>query len=220
MIGAILVGVLSVVYAVAYLVVAPSEQRGDDVAAALRSYLAHPAGLRVASLCLAVSGLVSGFVLVIVARRLGPSMRSPVIDWAVIVAVVAGLATAADGLGDLIGLDRLAHRYATGDATVRGAVLVVHDLSSPVDPRGLATFLAAGLVTAAFGAALRTQAPRLGVLGLGLGVDLVVLFAATALGVAPLVLIAGGLASVVLGPLWWFGLAGFLPRPADDPRSS
>jgi hypothetical protein len=48
-----------------------------------------------------------------------------------------------------------------------------------------------------------------------LGLDMVALFLATATGVGPLVLLTGGLASVVLGPIWWISVARMLSRPAS-----
>ncbi len=50
----------------------------------------------------------------------------------------------------------------------------------------------------------------LGLLGMVLGVDMVVLFVATAVGISALVLVTGGLASVVLGPTWWVLLTRIL----------
>jgi hypothetical protein len=38
------------------------------------------------------------------------------------------------------------------------------------------------------------------------------LFLATAIGIGSLVLLTGGLASVVLGPIWWIGVARLLWR--------
>jgi hypothetical protein len=133
--------------------------------------------------------------------------------WAATAGVVAGFATAAHGLGDLIGNDKLAHRYATGDAATRVAVAVTHGQSSAIDPRGLATFAVAGLVIVALGLAVRRLRSRLGGLGVLLGADMIVLFLATAAGVNAAVLITGGMASVLLGPLWWLGIASLLWRP-------
>jgi hypothetical protein len=45
-----------------------------------------------------------------------------------------------------------------------------------------------------------------------LGIDMVVLLLATATGVGPLVLLTGGLASVILGPLWWVSVGRLLWR--------
>lgn len=87
---------------------------------------------------------------------------------------------------------------------------VAHAAPAQVDPRGLATFLLAGLVALVLGLVLRPSAPRLGLLGMVLGVDMAALFVATAIGIGGLVLVTGGLASVVLGPIWWVGLARLL----------
>src|SRR2546427_10267293 len=83
------------------------------------------------------------------------------------------------------------------------------DLSA-TDPRGFATFGLAGLWSIVLGLAIRsgTSLPRaLGTITLANGVDLVVLFFATATGAGTLVLVTGGLASVILGPLQWAWLA-------------
>ena len=77
---------------------------------------------------------------------------------------------------------------------------------SATDPRGLATFGLAGLWSIVLGLAIRsgTSFPRgLGIVALINGVDLLVLFLATATGIGTLVLGTGGLASVILGPLQW-----------------
>lgn len=60
------------------------------------------------------------------------------------------------------------------------------------------------------GLAVRGDRPRLGLLGIVLGIDMVLLFVATAAGIGPLVLPTGGLASVVLGPMWWVSVARLL----------
>ena len=176
-IGATLVGVLSLLYAIAYLVITPSGQRGSDVDKFYRSYLAHPAGLRMAAACLLVSGLISGAVVVALIRRIRTSDRQSALSWA-------------------------------------GMVAVAHVAPSSVDPRGLATFAAAGLVALAVGLAVRASQRRLGWLGVVLGADMVALFLANAVGIKALVLVTGGLASVVLGPVWWFGIGRLLWRPS------
>jgi len=83
--------------------------------------------------------------------------------------------------------------------------LATGDLSA-TDPRGFATFGLAGVWSIVLGLAIRsgTSFPRtLGIVALLDGVDLLVLFLATASGAGTLVLITGGLASVILGPLQW-----------------
>jgi xanthosine utilization system XapX-like protein len=205
---------LSLLYALAYLVVTPAAQRASNVDNLYRSYQAHPTGARMASTCLALSGLLVGVAVVALARRL--SARAPAaMSWASILGVVAGFGTAAHGLVALLGENELARKYATGDAATRAAVAVAHASPSQVDPRGLATFCAAGLAVLVLGAALRGHERRLGLLGMVLGLDMVALFLATATGVGPLVLLTGGLASVVLGPIWWISVARMLSRPAS-----
>lgn len=211
-ISAVAVAGLSLLYAVAYLGIMPSDQRGSDVDAFYRSYLAHPTGARIASTCLLLSGLVVGLPVVAMARHLA-GRGSSSLAWAAVVGAVGGLATAAHGLSSLVGVDKLAHQYATGDPATRAAVVVAGATPSEVDPRGLATFLAAGLMALVFGLALWSRKQRLGLLGIVLGIDMAVLFVATALGVGPLILITGGLASVILGPLWWIAIAWFLHAP-------
>src|SRR4051812_8826014 len=215
--AAAVVAVGSVFYAVAYLIITPSPQRHSNVGAFFRSYLAHPAGLRMASICLVVSGVLASFAVVTLRAALSTDAADgPLVRWATTAGVVAGLATAAHGLGDLLTVDKLAHRYAAGDATVRAAVSVTHATPSPVDPRGLMTFGLAGLVALGFGIALRHQRRATARIGIAYGVDLVLLFAATAAGVNGAVLVTGGLASLVLGPLWWIGVSRVIAQAVSN----
>lgn len=216
-VAAAAVAALSLVYAIAYLVITPAAQRAADVGDFYRSYLADPTGARIASTCLALSGLAVGTTVVALSRRYAADAPAAM-AWAAIVGVVAGLATAAHGLSSLLGVDELARDFASGDAATQAAVAVAHSSPSAVDPRGLATFGLAGLVALTLGLAVRPDRPRMGLLGVVLGVDMVVLFLATAVGVGPLVLLTGGMASVVLGPIWWISVARLLWDPANGVR--
>jgi hypothetical protein len=197
---------LSLLYALAYLVITPAAQRASDVDEFYRSYLDNPTGSRLAALCLLVSGLLVGPAVVALTRRY-QAEAATALSWARILGVVAGFGTAAHGLVTLLGVNELADKYKTGDAATRAAVAVAHASPSEVDPRGLATFCAAGLAVLVVGLSIRGREPRFGLLGVVLGVDMVVLFLATAAGAGPLVLLTGGLASVVLGPMWWVSVA-------------
>lgn len=107
-----------------------------------------------------------------------------------------------------VGWALLSAAHGTFSAIADVQRLAPGDLSA-TDPRGFATFGLAGLWSIVFGLAIRSGAPfprRLGIIALLNGAALLVLFFATALGSGTLVLISGGLASVVLGPLQWFGI--------------
>jgi hypothetical protein len=213
--AAVVVALLSLLYAVFYLVVTPSAQRGTSADALFRSYVAHPTGLRVASLCLFVSGVLT--TLVYAALRAMPgSLSESMRTWAFALGTVAGVATSVHGLADLIGLDKLAHAYVAGDATTQAAVVVAHAAPAAVDPRGFATFGLVGIVVFVFSWNLRGRAATsqrwVPTLGLVLGVDMVLLFLASAFASTVPILITGGLASVVLGPAWWIGVGGLIAR--------
>ena len=217
--GAVAVAGLSLLYAVGYLLVAPAAQRKSDVDAFYRSYLASPGGMRIASTCLLLSGLLIGLPAVALKRRLSAAAGNAS-SWAAITGVVAGFATAAHGLSALVGTDRLAGYLASdpADPATHAAVVAAHLAPSPVDPAGLATFCVAGLSVLVFGNALRCTGRGLGTLGVILGLDMVALFVANSIGAQPLVLVTGGLASVILGPIWWVGVGGLLwrePAPAS-----
>ena len=77
---------------------------------------------------------------------------------------------------------------------------------SPIDPRGFATFALAGIWLIVVGRELARRPDlrsRYWQLAIVAGVDLVLLFIATVIGNTPLILVTGGLASVVLGPVFW-----------------
>ncbi len=77
---------------------------------------------------------------------------------------------------------------------------------APTDPRGFATFGLAGIWSLIAGIELRAQGglrPVYWQLAIAGGVDLILLFVATVIGSTPLILLTGGLASVILGPAFW-----------------
>ena len=86
---------------------------------------------------------------------------------------------------------------------------------SPTDPRGFATFGLAGVWMLVLGLSARaagTLPSGLTILGVVGGVDLLALFFATVAGSTPLILLTGGLASVVLGPAFWIWSGRVLSR--------
>ena len=146
-------------------------------------------------------------------RRLRTSEAASAVTWAAVVGVVSGFATAAHGLSALVGTDRLAQHFRSADAATHAAIVLAHVTPSGVDPNGLATFASAGLAVLMFGAALRPSRGGLGTLGIVLGIDMVALFVANSVGSTPAVLVTGGLASVVLGPIWWVSVGRLLLKP-------
>ena len=93
-----LVATASIIYAVAFLIITPRSQRHSNVNAFFRSYLAHPAGLRIASVCLVASGILAGVAIVALRASL-PAERqdAPLTRWATVAGVVAGALSMAAG---------------------------------------------------------------------------------------------------------------------------
>src|SRR5438552_6230466 len=107
-------------------------------------------------------------------------------------------------LGAGYGLLSAAHGTFAAIAVEQG--IATNDLS-PTDPRGLATFGLAGLWALTLGLEIvagNASWPRnLGWLAVVGGLDLIVLFFATVAAYEGLILVSGGLASVILVPAFW-----------------
>jgi len=100
-----------------------------------------------------------------------------------------------------VGYALLSATHGVYSALAEVGAIEVPDLA-PTDPRGFATFGLAGL-----------GFPReLATLAIVDGVDLVLLFVATVAAAENLVLVSGGLASVVLGPAFWIWTGRVLRR--------
>jgi hypothetical protein len=117
------------------------------------------------------------------------------------IAGVAGTWLAAFG----VAYSLLSATHATFAAIATAQGYADLDLS-PIDPRGLATFGLAGIWMLVVGLELwgrpdlRPLYKRIAVIG---GIDLILLYLATIVGSQPLILLTGGLASVILGPVFW-----------------
>ncbi len=168
--------------------------------------------------------LVAGFSLAYAVVYLGFVRTDPnnatasALSWALIAAgaLSASIATAAVGgyVGGASGIFLAA--FGVGSSLLsaaHGAFAAIGDVQgfadldlSPTDPRGFATFGLVGLWLLIAGLELRGHAglrPRYAQIAMGAGVIHILLFVSTLLGSTPLVLITGGLASVVLGPIFW-----------------
>jgi hypothetical protein len=104
----------------------------------------------------------------------------------------------------------------------RGAVDSALGAPSQVDAAGLASFGVVGVVAFLWGwLIVKTNAlPRnLGYAGMFNAFLLVVLFFATVVGSQPLILLSGGLTSVIVGPIWWIWLGRALASQRFPTRS-
>jgi len=167
------IAALSVLYAVVFL-------------GFVRTDAANTTASALANGLIGLSGILATFAVIAVGDRVdGAAGR-----WLRVVGVGWALLSAAHGVS----------------AAISDAQGLATSAISATDPRGLATFGLAGLWSIVLGLAIRsgTSFPRrLGTIALVNGVDLVVLFLATATGAGTLILVTGGLASVILGPLQW-----------------
>ena len=171
------IAVLSILYAVVHL-------------GFVRPNPANASASAMANGLIGLSGVLATFAAIAVGDRVGGSAGRWIgvvgVGWALLSAVHGTFGAIADAQGiDIAGM---------------------RPDFAPTDPRGFATFGLAGLWSIVLGAAVSSGGtfPRaVGTIALINGVDLIVLFFATAAGVGPLVLITGGLAAVILGPIQW-----------------
>jgi len=205
------VAALSIIYAIAYLFITPAAQRGADSAAFYASFAADPTGRQLANLCFVISGIIGTFVVAGVAERLR-SFSEGWSRWALVVGSVALIATGVHGFWSMALTPTLANLYNNGDAATKAAVAVLRSAPVPADPVELFTFGFIGLWAIVVGLLILRGADlprRLGYLAVVAGVDMLLLFGADITSSATLILVTGGLASLILGPaMWaWLGLA-------------
>jgi hypothetical protein len=180
--SAIVVGVLSILYAIFFLVIA----RQAEFLGTYGSWL-----------ILAVSGIFSSAAYVALYQRVRAAGEGFAL-WALLLGIGASFATFQHGAYEA-GLLNAARAAGTVTGTV----------PSEVDPAGLAAFLVVGIVSLLFSWLVLKAGvlPRsLGYLGILNAVLLVILYFASAGGVQTLILISGGLTSVIVGPIWWIWL--------------
>jgi hypothetical protein len=138
--------------------------------------------------------------------------------WALIAAGAISASVATGAVGSFIGgsvgtwIAAFGIGYSLLSAT-HGAYAAIADAQgfadldlSPTDPRGFATFGLAGVWLIVVGRELTRRTdlrPRYAQLATVAGIDLLILFVATVLNSSAAILVTGGLASVVLGPIFW-----------------
>lgn len=193
-ISAILVGVLSILYAIFFLVIA----RQAQYVGALGSWI-----------ILAASGIFSSAAYVALYQRLRGTAEGFAL-WALLLGVAASFATMVHGVYEALLLTRL-RAGDPGEAAIRAA----QQVPSQVDPAGLAAFFVVGIVALIFGWLIvrGVALPRnLGYVGIFNALLLIILFFASAGEIQSLILISGGLTSVIVGPIWWIWLGLQLMR--------
>ena len=193
-ISAIVVGVLSVLYAIFYLLIARQ---------------AEYTGLLGSWLILAASGLFSSAAYVALYLRLHRTNEGYAL-WALLLGIAASFVTLLHGVHEALLLTTPLDEAAVG---------IAQALPSEVDPSGLATFFIVGIVVFIFSRLVIDDAQlpkRLGQLGIANGVLLVVLFFASAFALQNLILLSGGLTSLIVGPIWWIWLGSRLLKLAQD----
>ena len=195
--SAMIVGALSILYAIFFLVITP---RAEAVGA-LGSWI-----------ILAVSGIFSSAAFVALYLRLRPSSEGFAL-WGLVLGLFSSFATLAHGAWQALVLTTL----NSAGQSQRAAIELVRMTPSPVDPACVATFgvmalpsLVTGLIIIAGGRLPRT----LGYLAVVNAVLLVTLYFATAAGAQTLIFISGGLTSVIVGPVFWVWLGRELRREA------
>jgi hypothetical protein len=193
--SALIVGVLSLLYALFYLVIA----RRAEYAGNLGSWT-----------ILAVSGIFSSAVYVALYQILKTKGGGFEL-WALVLGAAASLATLQHGTYEAL----LVRTMRFADGPTREAIDTARRLFSEVDPAGLSAFLLVGIATFLFSWLILRSGELpigLGYLGIINAVLLAVLFFASANAMRTLILISGGLTSVVVGPAWWIWLGISLQR--------
>jgi len=204
--SAMLVGALSILYAVFFLVIA----RQNESLGTTGSWV-----------ILAVSGIFSSAAFVALYQRLRPAAEGFAL-WGLALGLFSSFATLMHGAYQALSLMTL----ASAGAEQRAAIELVRMTPSQLDPAGLGTFGVIGLASLVTGLIIIVggRLPRmLGYLAVGNAVLLITLFFASAANAQTLVLLSGGLTSVIVGPIFWLWLGRELRRetaPAAVPAAT
>jgi hypothetical protein len=193
--SAMLVGALSILYAVFFLVIS----RQSETIGGLGSWI-----------ILAVSGIFSSAAFVALYQRLRPASEGFAL-WGLALGLFSSFATLMHGAYQALSIVTL----ASAEQGQRAAIELVRMTPSQLDPAGLGTFGVIGLASLVTGLIIIVggRLPRtLGYLALVNGVLLITLFFASAAGAQTLILLSGGLTSVIVGPIFWVWLGRELRR--------
>ena len=204
--SAMIVGALSILYALFFLVIA----RQNESLGTTGSWI-----------ILAVSGVFSSAAFVALYQRLRPAAEGFAL-WGLALGLFSSFATLMHGGYQALSLITL----ASAGAEQRAAIELVRMAPSQIDPAGLGTFGVIGLASLVTGLIIIIggRLPRaLGYLAVGNAVLLMTLFFASAANAQTLILLSGGLTSVIVGPIFWIWLGRELRRettPAAVPAAT
>ena len=179
--AAMLTGILSILYAVFFLFV---------------SRVSEVTGILVSWILLGVTGFFAAAAYVALYQRLKDHEPGFAL-YTMLFGAMSAFAMLQHGAFEAIGILR------------SGAVSAANGAPSQVDAAGLASFGVIGVVAFLWGwLILRTGVlPRtLGYIGILNSVLLIVLFLATVFSSQTVILLSGGLTSVIVGPVWWIWL--------------
>lgn len=193
--SALIVGALSILYAIFYLVIA----RQNEALGTLGSWI-----------LLSLSGIFSSAAFVALYLRLRPASEGFAL-WGLALGLFSSFATLTHGAYQAL---LLTTAPAAGEAQ-RAAIELVRMAPSQIDPAGLGTFGLIGLASLVTGLIIIVggRLPRtLGYLAVVNAVLLIALFFASAANAQTLILITGGLTSVIVGPVFWIWLGRELRR--------
>lgn len=193
--SALIVGALSILYAIFYLVIT----RQNEALGTLGSWI-----------LLSLSGIFSSAAFVALYLRLRPASEGFAL-WGLALGLFSSFATLTHGAYQAL---LLTTAPAAGEAQ-RAAIELVRMAPSQIDPAGLGTFGLIGLASLVTGLIIIVggRLPRtLGYLAVVNAVLLIALFFASAANAQTLILITGGLTSVIVGPVFWIWLGRELRR--------
>jgi hypothetical protein len=186
---------LSLLYALFYLVIT----RQSEMVGVLGSWI-----------ILAASGIFSSAALVALYERLRPTSEGFAL-WGLALGLFSSFATLMHGAYQALLLIAL----PSAGGNQQAAIELVRMVPSQIDPAGLGTFGLIGLASLVTGMIIIAggRLPRgLGYLALVNALLLIVLFFASAANAQTLILISGGLTSVIVGPIYWVWLGRELRR--------
>jgi hypothetical protein len=205
-VAAFVVGLSSLFYGLIFLLLVPTAQKQlARTAESLTSFGANPVGREIASLLLALGGLVATAAIIGIYRRLREVDESWSL-WSLLIGFTYGILTTIYGISILLLFPILSNLYLHGNAATQSGVLVIGSMPSPLDPYGFTKFVLSGiwlLITGTLMLRSRYFPRPLGYLTIVAGIGVLLLFLGNVTNTSALILATGVPGSAVVGPLFW-----------------